>query len=316
MNSRRIRDVAISLCNDCDLGASRDDLVAKLGQPSKVITTFALPGIRTQPYLYTLASGTTLRFDFDGTDAVRTIFVLSGAATFVESGPDSNSHASATTAAVSNETQQFLALISTYRGKAFCAPSTATVGDAVKVVSQAVKSHAEWQGRYSDQQALQALADAYPCNVNLNTPINQLAGRTLQATPGGDYATIDTKADISIIQQLRSGDQKDRGSGDRLGYKDSRRLRSPLGKFARPQSSQQRSRDKHRSGAAHATSSSVAGHRGEEPAELSSRHVPIRSRRPAASHLSEHHARKIERYSPVRHIDDLADSKIPADAAQ
>jgi hypothetical protein len=73
------------------------------------------------------------------------------------------------------------------------------------VVSQAVKSHAEWQGRYSDQQALQALADAYPCTVNLNTPIDQLAGRTLQATPGGNYATIDTKADISIIQQLRSG---------------------------------------------------------------------------------------------------------------
>jgi hypothetical protein len=71
------------------IGASRDDLVAKLGQPNNVITTFALPGIRAQPYLYTLASGTTLRFDFDGTDAVRTIFVLSGAATFVESGPDS-----------------------------------------------------------------------------------------------------------------------------------------------------------------------------------------------------------------------------------
>jgi hypothetical protein len=40
------------------IGTSRDDLVAKLGQPNKVITTFALPGIRTRPYLYNLASGT------------------------------------------------------------------------------------------------------------------------------------------------------------------------------------------------------------------------------------------------------------------
>jgi hypothetical protein len=187
------------------IGASRDDLVAKLGQPNKVITTFALPGIRTQPYLYTLASGTTIRFDFDGSDTVRTIFVVSGVATFVESEPDSNSRASVSTAAIPNETQQFLALVTTYRGKAFCAPSSATIGDAIKVVSQSVKSHPEWLGRYSDQQALQALADAYPCTVSLDTPISQLGGRKLLITAGGEYATIDTKADIAIIQQLRSG---------------------------------------------------------------------------------------------------------------
>jgi hypothetical protein len=73
------------------------------------------------------------------------------------------------------------------------------------VVSQAVKSHPEWQGRYSDQQALQALADAYPCTVNLDTPTSQLGGRKLLVTAGGEYATIDTKADIAIIQQLRTG---------------------------------------------------------------------------------------------------------------
>jgi hypothetical protein len=186
------------------IGASRDDLLIKLGQPNKVITTFALPGIRTQPYLYTLTAGTTIRFDFDGSDAVRTIFVASGVATFIESEPDANSRASVSTAAP-NETQQFLALVTTYRGKAFCAPSTAAIGDAIKVVSQSVKSHPEWQGRYSDQQALQALADAYPCTVNLDTPINQLGGRKLLTAPGGEYATIDTKADIAIIQQLRTG---------------------------------------------------------------------------------------------------------------
>jgi hypothetical protein len=76
------------------IGASRDDLAAKLGQPNKVITTLALPGIRTPPYLYTLASGTTIRFDFDGSDTVRVIFVSSGVATFIEGEPDSNSRAS------------------------------------------------------------------------------------------------------------------------------------------------------------------------------------------------------------------------------
>jgi hypothetical protein len=119
--------------------------------------------------------------------------------------PDSGSRAAGSTAALPNDTQQFLALITTYRGKAFCAPSTTTIGDAFRVVSQAVKTHPEWQGRYSDQQALQALADAYPCTVSLDTPISQLGGRTLLATPGGEYATIDTKADVAIIQQLRAG---------------------------------------------------------------------------------------------------------------
>jgi hypothetical protein len=191
------------------VGTSRDDLVAKLGQPNKVLTTLALPGIRTPPHLYTLASGTTIRFDFDGSDTVRLILVSKGVATFIEGEPDLNSRASGSTAAVSNETRQFLALVTTYRGKAFCAPSAATIGDAVKVVSQAVKSHPAWQGRYSDQQALQALADAYPCTVSLDTPINQLAGRQLQITAGGEYATIDTKADIATIKRLRTDAPKD-----------------------------------------------------------------------------------------------------------
>jgi hypothetical protein len=187
------------------IGASRDDLIAKLGQPNKVITTFVLPGIRTQPYLYTLASGTTIRFDFDGSDTVRMILVTGGVARFIEGDPETSSGATASTAAIPNETQQFLALVTTYRGKAFCAPSTATIGDAIKVVSQSVKSHPEWQGRYSDQQALQALADAYPCTVSLDTPISQLGGRKLLTRPSGEYATIDTKADIEVIEQLHSG---------------------------------------------------------------------------------------------------------------
>jgi hypothetical protein len=159
------------------IGVSRDALVTKLGQPNKVITTFARPGIHTPPYLYASASGTTIRFDFDVSDTVRVIFVTGGVATFIEGVPDSNASAFPRSAALPNDTQQFLALVTTYRGKAFCAPSTATIGDAVKVVSRAVKSHPEWQGRYSDQQALQALAD--PCAVSLDTPISQLGGGKL-----------------------------------------------------------------------------------------------------------------------------------------
>ncbi len=170
-----------------------------------MIATFALPGIRTPPYLYTLASGTTIRFDFDGSDTVRMILVTGGVATFIEGEPKTSSEATVSTAALTNEAHQFLALLTTYRGKTFCAPSTAKIEDAMKVVSQSVKSHPEWQGRYSDQQALQALADAYPCTVSLDTPISQLGGRKLHTRPGGEYATIDTKADIAVIQQLHSG---------------------------------------------------------------------------------------------------------------
>jgi hypothetical protein len=111
---------------------------------------------------------------------------------------------------VSADAQSFLNLVTTYRGKAFCAPPGVTLGDAAKVVSQYVEAHPELQGRYTDQQALQALAAAYPCTVSsgsptADTPLNQMVGRKLQVTPGGEYATIDTKPDISLIQRLRSG---------------------------------------------------------------------------------------------------------------
>jgi hypothetical protein len=98
-----------------------------------------------------------------------------------------------------------LRLMTTYRNKAFCAPDTVTVRDAVGVVSSYVSSHPELQGRYTDQQALQALATAYPCHIDPNTPINKLGGRTIYATPTGEYATIETGPTIALIREIRSG---------------------------------------------------------------------------------------------------------------
>lgn len=117
-------------------------------------------------------------------------------------------------APLSNDAQSFLKLVTTYRGKAFCALPSVTLGDAAKVVSQYVKAHPEMQGRYTDQQALQALAMAYPCTVGAGSgiadiPLNQMEGRKLQVTAGGEYSTIDTKADIALIQRLRSGSVTD-----------------------------------------------------------------------------------------------------------
>jgi hypothetical protein len=66
---------------------------------------------------------------------------------------------------LSADAKAFLALVETYRGKVFCAPPGATIGDAATVVKRYVAQHPELGGRYSDQQVLTALADAYPCTV-------------------------------------------------------------------------------------------------------------------------------------------------------
>jgi hypothetical protein len=105
----------------------------------------------------------------------------------------------------SADLNDLLKLMTTYRGKVFCAPPTTTIRDAVGVVSAYVSSHPELQGRYSDQQALQALAIAYPCHVDANTPIKDLGGKTIDVTPTGQYATIETGPTIAAIQKLRFG---------------------------------------------------------------------------------------------------------------
>lgn len=72
---------------------------------------------------------------------------------------------------LSADAKAFLALVETYRGKVFCAPPGATIGDAATVVKRYVAQHPELGGRYSDQQVLTALADAYPCTVRAGSNI-------------------------------------------------------------------------------------------------------------------------------------------------
>ena len=131
---------------------------------------------------------------------VPSLAVLLAAASFVGPGQAQSPSADAS---------DFLRLIQTYRGKVFCAPPTATLKDAANVVSEYVRSHPELQGRYSDQQALQALANAYPCHIDPNTPLNQAGGQRLSVQPAGVYAAIDTKPGIATVKLLRSGSGKE-----------------------------------------------------------------------------------------------------------
>jgi Rap1a immunity proteins len=137
------------------------------------------------------------------------IVVLSGLALICVSA---QSRASGDGAApeLSADARAFLSMVQTYRGKVFCAPSDTTIGDAATVVKRYVAQHPELAGRYSDQQALAALAAAYPCPLSpgsnlAHVPLDQMGGRKLEVSPSGEYATIDTQPDITLIQRLRSG---------------------------------------------------------------------------------------------------------------
>jgi Rap1a immunity proteins len=118
---------------------------------------------------------------------------------------------------LSEDANAFLRLVVTYRGKAFCAPPGATIGDVAVVVKQYMARHPELQGRYTDQQALQALADAYPCTASpgsniAGVPLDQMGARKLEVTATGEYATIDTKPTIAMVRRLRfdaTGDNSD-----------------------------------------------------------------------------------------------------------
>ncbi len=103
----------------------------------------------------------------------------------------------------SADLNDFLRLIAAYRGKVFCAPPTATIKDAVDVLSEYVRSHPELQGRYTDQQALQALANAYPCHIDPNTPLNRAAGR-LTATQPAASLKGEARIQLSIGGSLQA----------------------------------------------------------------------------------------------------------------
>jgi len=183
------------------IGDSRSDVIAKLGQP---VFPTSMPNIPMAPALYNLKYGTTIRFSFDIGSKVNAMLILGGVATFVAADRSANSPApAASNPPLSSESQYFINLVTNYRGKAFCPPPEATSRDAAQVVSQAVHAHPEWENRYSDEQALDALAIAYPCNVNPNTPLNQMGGRKVRVAPSGEYATIQMGDAEAVVLQLR-----------------------------------------------------------------------------------------------------------------
>jgi Rap1a immunity proteins len=68
-----------------------------------------------------------------------------------------------------SELQWFADLAKTNNGKAFCAPPTTTIKELVEAFSKVAKQHREWNGQVSDEQALRALAESYPCS-NVGVP--------------------------------------------------------------------------------------------------------------------------------------------------
>ncbi len=108
-----------------------------------------------------------------------------------------------------SEVQWFVNLVKTYNGKAFCPPPSATFNDLASALSKFSKAHPELHGQLTDQQAIQGIAESYPCTVQAtpslaNTERSQIGAKKLEITPTGEYTSIDIKPTIAIMQKLRS----------------------------------------------------------------------------------------------------------------
>lgn len=91
------------------------------------------------------------------------------------------------------EAQWFANLVKANYGKTFCAPPTTTFKELAAVVSRFSAVHPELNGQVTDKQTIQALADSYPCH-----------GKNIEVAPTGEYATIDTKSTVAIMQKLHN----------------------------------------------------------------------------------------------------------------
>lgn len=103
----------------------------------------------------------------------------------------------------------FMNLINANSGKTFCAPANAKIGELANAMTQYSKSHPEWHDKLTDQQAVQALSASYPCKVQLNaqtanTELSKLGAKSIEAIPSGEFASIDTKPSIAIMQKLNA----------------------------------------------------------------------------------------------------------------
>jgi hypothetical protein len=82
-----------------------------------------------------------------------------------------------------------------------------------KAYSEYIKSH-HLPNRMTDQQAVQVLARMYPCSGGqdlANTEIAKSIGNQIEVVPTGEYASINMKPMITILQKLQttSGHEND-----------------------------------------------------------------------------------------------------------
>ncbi|MDB5775211.1 MAG: hypothetical protein JWP38_1344 [Herbaspirillum sp.] len=109
-----------------------------------------------------------------------------------------------------SEAQWFVNLVKTNNGKTFCAPQNATLKELATALSKFSNAHPEFRDRLTDMQTIQGLAESYPCTVVAtpalaNTPLSEIAKsgvKNIAVVPTGEFASIDTKPTIAIMQKL------------------------------------------------------------------------------------------------------------------
>ncbi len=111
-----------------------------------------------------------------------------------------------------SEAQWFVNLVKTNNGKTFCAPQTATFNELATALSKFSNAHPEFRDQLTDVQTIQGLAESYPCTVVAtpalaNTPLSETAEsgvKNIAVAPTGEFASIDTKPTIAILQKLHA----------------------------------------------------------------------------------------------------------------
>lgn len=115
-----------------------------------------------------------------------------------------------------SEGRWFINLVVENQGKTFCAPKETTFKEYANVLVELSKTHPELHGQVTNAQAIHALGERYPCSANstsapANTQLPQAGVKNVEVAPKGEFASIDTKPTIAIMQKLHatSGNEND-----------------------------------------------------------------------------------------------------------
>jgi hypothetical protein len=124
---------------------------------------------------------------------VAVFFCFFSSATFAETGR--------------SEAQWLINLARENNGKTFCAPPTTKVKELADVLAQFSQAHPELNGRITDAQTIQALAEHYPCSLRENSELGNAAlskagGERLEVAPTGEYASIDMSQTKAVMAKL------------------------------------------------------------------------------------------------------------------